>query len=100
MRVRSPILPPGAKVVSVADRYSRLVDVGRFALECGNPELAETVLLQSLSHADGYFGEASDISRCIINDLLGFYARQGNSDEFTRLQERLISQMPSPAVPE
>ena len=78
----------------MADRYSRLVDVGKFAAECGNEVLAETVLLRSLSHADDHYGKTSDVSRCIINDLLGFYARSGQSDEFTRLQERLIDEMP------
>ena len=87
-------------VAFVADRYLRLIDAGKFASQCGDPGLAEVVLVRSLEHADDFYGKKSDVSRFILKDLLQFYAGQGDYDGFKKLQYRMLFDMELPAVPE
>ncbi|HEY9793783.1 MAG TPA: hypothetical protein V6D22_25530 [Candidatus Obscuribacterales bacterium] len=78
----------------------RLIDAGKFAIQCGDPGLGEVVLLRSLAHADDFYGPASDISRLIANDLLDFYAERGDFDGFTRVRCRLRFDMTLQVMPE
>jgi hypothetical protein len=86
-------------VASVDSKNLRLIDVGKFANACGDPGLAEVVLLRSLQHADDFYGPKSEIARAIANDLLDFYAEQGDLNGFRKLRCRLRFDMTPSVVP-
>jgi hypothetical protein len=65
------------------DKYTRLIDVGQFAKDCGNEGLAETVLVRALEHSNETFGVDSDVSKAIRNDLTEFYLKQAGASECT-----------------
>jgi hypothetical protein len=61
------------------DKYTRLIDVGQFARDCGNEGLAETVLVRALEHSNQTFGPESDVSKSIRKDLTDFYLKQARA---------------------